>query len=512
MKIIDQIKRIYANPVLLMTVVVLLSFIFFMPIGDDKAKDPSDAQPTPAPAQTETQTEVPVEQPWEATVDTIPTIASKMIPHLLKTHPESNIHYLPFEEVSTFDPATLPAGSLDSLWVEFPPLPKNALRETFTPADIERFKPLFKADGILVCDFNARTLNTTRLLTRIRVIKEQFKVVQLWMTGQNRWQVVASDTPITTQLEAITALLDQPNITEALIQNNIPSPIFLLSSCYTADATVLQVEGEENFMAKCDGRYMIPDFIGCYDAAMPWVVTPNDEEQIYDKILMAMREGRRLAYAKEFSEAIKHNPHDPYLLGLADHERLHASYLMKVGMVDAALSSYNRSFTYAEPALTTVLEAAEVALSTGDPTRAQPYYDLAANFPKDHPAYPLYLRQYLKYLEATGNKLKAEQTAIQLAIAAEDPVERRFYQFEAARIISTLPERADEGIERAKRVLLQTPEGAERQQRIQAYADLMKNTYRIQEGIKTSLYFKAHGTLIPESEIPEGIKKLRHSK
>lgn len=514
MKIIDKIKCLYANPVLLMTTVVLLSFIIFIPL--DKPETPEQAYATtpstsahPKPETPNQKPETPETQPWEATVDTIPLIASKLIPHLLNPQPNASIRHLSTEEHAALSPTTTPPASLDALWVEFPPLPKTLPAETFTAETLTPFLSYLKPTGHLICDFNARTLNTTRLLNRIHALRQHFTHIQLWMTGQNRWQIVGSATPIQTELEAITALLDQPGITEPLLQHNIPSPIFLLSSCYTADATTLQIEGEGNLNAPCDGRYMIQDFIACYDPAMPWVKTPQDDENIYDKIIIAMREGRRLAYAKEFTQALKHNQHDPYLLGLADHERLHATYLMKVGMVDAALASYNRSFSYAEPSLPSILEAADAALASGDPTRAKPYYELASTFPKDNPAYPLYLRKHLHYLEATGDKLTAESTAIQLAMATEDPVERRYYQFEAARIISTLPQRADEGIERAKRVLLQTPDGPERQHRIQAYADLMKNTYRIQEGIKTSLYFKQHGTLIPESEIPEAIRKIR---
>lgn len=515
MKLPTCIQKAYENPVILISIVVLLSFIFFIPLSKDEPT--SEALPLAQPPTLEQPASETVEV--ENTIDAIPRFASQTIPLLLKPSIESRIVALPLSGLScAYGIYELPPlkGSYDAIWIEMPALPKACKEETFTSATIAPYLAYLKADGVLILDFNARTLNTTRLLTRIAVLKATFPSIQLWMTGQNRWQLVASKAPITTSYEAIATLLDREAVATPMFQAGLESPFNLLSSCFTSDAVPLTVDTMPPFDAPCDGRYLLQDFIDCYDATMPWVATPTEGKDLYDEILGAFRLSRRKAYDKDFKGASELNAYDPYLIGLAQNERLNAKYLVKLGKIDAALNAYNLSFTYAAPLISDVLDAADIAMLSGDPTRAKPYYELASVIAKDlspeDPSYTLYLKEHLKYLEATGAKQEAEDLAIRLAIAATTPEERRFYQFEAARICATFPDREDEAIARAKRVLDATPEGDERRARIQAYADLMKLTYRVQEGILIGLYVKKHGTLLPEEEIPEAIRKQRHKK
>jgi tetratricopeptide (TPR) repeat protein len=466
----------------------------------------------------------------ENEIDAIPRFASQSIPLLLKPMINARIAAIPLKNTSCAYSfyATEPLdGQYDALWVEMPALTKDITTETFDSSIIQPYLPFLKEDGILELDFNARSLNTSRLLTRISILKGLLPNVQLWMTGQNRWQLVASKQPITTSYEAIATLFDREEVSTPMYQAGIPSPFALLVSCFTSDATPLMVETMPPFTAPCDGRYLLQDFSACYDYEMPWVITPEEDKDLYNEILGTFRLGRRLAYAKDFKEASKLNAYDPYLIGLAQHERINAKYLVKLGKIDAALNSYNLSFTYAEPLMSDILEAADIAMLSGQPDRAKPYYDMAAdmanNLDKQNPFYTLYLKKHLKYLEATGEKVAAETAAINLALAAETDEERRFYQFEAARIYASFPKtegedendvraREDQALERAKRVLDATPEGDERRQRIQAYADLMKQTYRLQEGILIGLHVKKHGTLISDTELPKQILNQRRKK
>lgn len=506
MKLPSFIKKAYENPMILMSVVAVASFICFVPLKREEKPQPLQQPPCFDILATET-------SDVEAQIDAIPRLASQTIPLLLKPQEDARIAVLPLNTTTCAYShyATLPLnGTYDALWVEFPVISPMVLEEPFTSATIQPYLPFLKADGVLVLDFNARSLNTQRLLTRIQVLKADFPNIQLWMTGQNRWQLVASKQPITTSYEAIATLLDREVVAMPMLQANITTPFELLSSCFTADAIPLMVETPLPFDAPCDGRLLLQDFSGCYDPTMPWVITPEEGKDLYDEILGAFRLARRLAYAKEFKEAVKLNAHDPYLLGLAEHERINAKLLVKLGKIDAALNSYNLSFTYAEPMLVDLLAAANIALLSGQPEKAKPYFELASTFPKDDPGYVFYLKDYFKYLEALGQKNEAENIAIELAMNAETDEDRRFYQFEAARICATFPEREEEALARAKRILDSTPDGPERLQRIQAYADLMKQTYRVQEGILMGLYLKEHGCLIPDEELPEAILKQRH--
>lgn len=510
MKLPAFLKKAYENPMILISVVVLASYILFVPLSGKEKQDATTTTIVQPPLFEVVASET---EELETRIDRIPRLASQTIPLLLRPNGEARIAALPLNgttnEYKCYETPPL-KGTYDALWVELPALPKGTMHETFTSETIKPYLPFLKADGILVLDFNARTLNTNRLLTRIRVLKSHFSQIQLWMTGQNRWQLVASQQPIQTSYNEIATLLDREVIAMPLLQANITSPFELLSSCFTSDAIPLMVEEAVAFDAPCEGRLLLQDFSACYDYIMPWVITPEEDRELYDEILGAYRLSRRLAYAKEFKEATQLNAHDPYLLGLAEHERVNAQLLVKLGKIDAALNSYNLSFTYAEPMLLDVLDAANIALLSGKPERAKPYYEMAQSFPKDDPNYPLFLRDYLKYLEATGAKIEAENTAIQLAISATTDEDRRWYQFEAARICASFPEREEEALARAKRILDDTPEGTdEHRQRIQAYADIMKKTYRVQEGILVGLYVKEHGTLIPDEKLPEAILKQR---
>lgn len=525
MKMPSFLKKAYENPMILISVAVLASFIIFIPLDNDSPT--SEPQPVPMAKPTIVSKAMPQLPTFENTrpektreieakIDTVPRLASQTIPLLLKPKVGASIAAIPLKGTTCAytSYATLPLNSTyDALWIEMPSLTQEATKETFTSETIKPYLSFLKEDGILVLDFNARSLNTNRLLTRIGALKSHFTTIQLWMTGQNRWQLVGSKHPIQTHYEDLAALLDRNDVAMPLLQANITTPFDLLSSCFTCDAIPLTVETPVAFDASCDGRFLLQDFISCYDNTMPWVITPQEDQELYNEILGALRFARRLAYAKEFKESLKLNAHDPYLIGLAEHERINAQLLVKLGKIDAALNSYNLSFTYAEPMLIDILDAAKIALASGQPERAKPYYELAEKFPKDDPGYDLYLRDYLKYLEAIGNIVEAENTAIRIAMQPNiSETDRRFYQFEAARISASVPDREEEALTRAKRILDATPEGPERTQRIQAYADVMKKTYRVQEGILIGLYVKEHGTLIPDKELPEAILKQRTRK
>lgn len=447
-------------------------------------------------------------------LDEASLLASQLIPTLLRPAPNARIAARPqagAPALPTYETGTL-KGLYDALWVELPPawLPEEA--DYFGAGALEAALDHLKEDGLLVYALDARALDARMLVERLGALRKHLPHAQLWMTGLNQWQIVASRKPITADFTALADLLDRPDVASALATANLLSPVFLLPSCVSADPAALEAalhepippriprrehrHARELLFDGLGGRRLLADFARVYDTEMPWVTVPEATAGETRPILLALREARRKAMLGDYRDASKANPTDPFLLGLADRELRAARDLEKLAEHQQALQGYVRAFALAQPSLPAVLEAAAVARRAGKPERAEPFYRLAGELAPE--ALP-YLIQYADFLFEAGRYAEAEPLARRVVTASRSAADIAASRFFEARCIARQKGREAEGL-RLARLIAATVEGKEEKDRyIPAYGQLLIDLGRFVDGVSVKRHYQAYDELLPKA-------------
>lgn len=447
-------------------------------------------------------------------LDEASLLAAQLLPTLLRPAPEARIAVRPqagAPALPTYETGAL-KGLYDALWVELPPawVPDEA--DHFGASALDAALSHLKEDGLLIYALDARALDARMVVERLGLLRKSLPHAQLWMTGLNHWQIVASRKPITADFSALADLLDRPDVALALARANLLSPVFLLPSCVSADPAALEAALQEPIPPRIPrrehrharellfdglgGRRLLADFARVYEAEMPWVIVPEATAGETRPILLALREARRKAMLGDYRDAAKANPTDPFLLGLADRELRAARDLEKLAEHQQALQGYIRAFALAQPSLPAVLEAATVARRAGKPERAEPFYRLAGELAPD--ALP-YLIQYADFLFEAGRYAEAEALAKRVVAASRTPADIAASRFFEARCVARQRGREAEGL-RMARLIAATVEGKEEQDRyIPAYGQLLIDLGRFVDGVNVKRHYQAYAELLPKA-------------
>lgn len=445
-------------------------------------------------------------------LDEASCLASQLIPAILRPTPKARIAVRPqagAPALPSYETGAL-KGLYDALWVELPPawLPEEA--DYFGAAALDAALGHLREDGLLIYALDARALDAHMLLERLGALRTRLPHAQLWMTGINQWQIVASRKPITTDFAAVADLLDRPEVSTALAAANLLSPVFLLPSCVSATPSAIEAALQEPIPPRIPhrehrharallfdglgGRRLLADFAGVYDAEMPWVTVPDATASETRQILLALREARRKAMLGDYREASRGNPTDPFLLGLADRELRAARDLEKLAEHRQALQGYARAFALAQPGLPAVLEAAAVARKAGQPERAAPFYRLAGELAPD--ALP-YLIQYADFLFESNRYAEAEALARRIVKASRTPADIASSRFFEARCIARQKGREAEGLRMARLIAATVDGKGEKDRYVPAYGQLLIDLGRFVDGVSVKRHYQAYGELLP---------------
>lgn len=446
-------------------------------------------------------------------LDEASLFASQFIPTLLRPAAEARIAVRPqagAPALPTYETGTL-RGQYDALWVELPPawLPEEA--DYFGAAALDAALSHLKDNGLLVYDLDARVLDARMIMERLGVLRAHLPHAQLWMTGVNRWQIVASRQPIAADFAAIVDLLDRPAVATALASVNLLSPVFLLPSCVSADPAAIEAalqdpiapripRGEHRHARKLlfdglGGQRLLADFANVYETEMPWVSVPEATATETRQVLLALREARRKAMLGDYRDASRGNPTDPFLLGLADRELRSARDLEKIAEHRQALEGYARAFALAQPSLPAVLEAATVARKAGRPDRAEPFYRLAGELAPE--ALP-YLIQYADFLFEAKRYAEAEPLVRQVVEASRTPEDIAASRFFEARCIAHQKGREAEGLRMARLIAATVSTKEEKDRYIPAYGQLLIDVGRFVDGVGVKRHYQAYAELLPK--------------
>ncbi len=442
-------------------------------------------------------------------------LASQLIPTLLRPNPQARIAartqagdpYLPTYETGKLK------GLYDALWIAVPPAWLAEETDFFGANALETVRSHLKEDGILVYDLDARALDARMLLERLSIIRKRFPYAQLWMTGLNSWQIVASAKPITANFSTIADLPDLRKVGTALTMVGLHSPIFLLSSCVCSDPATLDAalqetippripRGEHRHARKLlfDGRQgwrLLADFARVYDTEMPWVAVPDETASETRTILLALREARRKAMLGDFRESSKANPTDPFVLGLADRELRAARDHEKLAEHQQALDAYARAFALAQPALLDVWNAAEIARKAGLHERCEAFYRLAHELDPENLHTQVHFADFLLEIGRYAEAEKLAQRVIKTSRAPEDLASARFFE---SRCIAHQTGRATEGLQKARTIAANATTPETKAVYIPAYGQLLIDVGHIIDGVKVKRHYQAHGELLPKAE------------
>ncbi len=455
-----------------------------------------------------------------AGVDEAALAASQLIPTLLKpapnariaARPETGAPLLPTYEIDRLK------GLYDAIWVEVPPAWVADERDYFGAAAMDATRSHLAEDGILVYDLDARALDAAALMTRSGALRRHFEHVQLWMTGPNRWQLVASRQPIAVALNELSAVLDRPAVAAVFARARLGAPITLIPCCMVSDVRRLEEALAEPIAPRVprgsaraarrllfDGvgaRRLIAPFAAFYDAESPWVTVPDATAAELRTVIAALRQARRYALEGKYPLATKANPRDPYLLCLADRALSNARAFEKLAEHEEALRSYGTAFALTEPRPADVLAAADVARATGKPGRADPYYALAAQLAPDDLDV---LTRHGAYLLETDRPAEAERQASRaLRIAARDnlPALVTRLRFLLATCVARQEGRRAEGLALARRVAAEAATPEDKATYIPAYGQLLIDSGRAVEGVRVKQYYQVYQELMPEEPQP----------
>lgn len=83
-------------------------------------------------------------------------------------------------------------GQYDVLWVEVPPAWQSEERDYFDKGVVKSLLETVNENGYLIYHMDIRPLTLTALLTRAEALALHFPYIQLWVTSETHWQLVAS--------------------------------------------------------------------------------------------------------------------------------------------------------------------------------------------------------------------------------------------------------------------------------------------------------------------------------
>lgn len=449
----------------------------------------------------------------KAGMDVAPRALAQLLPTLLKPAPNARIacrtqDLAAAPLLSTYETGKL-AGLYDALWVELPPAYLAEERDFFGSGALKAAQDHLKPDGLLVYALDAHALDARMLFERLGILQARFPHLQLWCTGPNHWQLVASRAPITLELNALSAIADRPEVARCLELFRLNAPITLLSSCLVDDAAKLQSALAEPIPAKLprsepaharallfnrdNVRELCSAFANHVDAKMPWFHVPEALAADLEPVLEVLRQGRIAALRGDYAKATEINGQDPFLQALADRELSTARAWETLAEHDKALAAYLSAFKLAQPSLSDLLAAAKIAQSSATPERARPFYSLAENL---FPEAPAYLGQYADYLLENKHYAEAEQV---LRRALEADAERPFLaqlplRFSLARAVTLQPNRSHEGLTAA-----------------QVLVEALLARHAKEDAALCEEYAIAYGNLLIEAGFPrEGVNLKRH--
>ncbi len=459
-----------------------------------------------------------------AGMDEASLVASQAIALLLKPNPDARIVARPIigsPAFSTFETDEL-KGKCDALWIELPPAWLATEQGYFsTGAMATAMEHLFE-NGILIYDMDARPLDEEMLRRRAAILRTKFPHVQLWMTGLNRWQLVASRQPILTSLAAIDTLCDRETVMAPLFVANIDTPMTLLACCLVADTATLEhnrdavdvdlrfrerTYARKNLFTRGGGRALAEAILPYYTNGMPWIQTQDDAETELLLFLADAAKVKLAGLAKANQETLQHYidageviENDPEFLDKATRDYKTAQDLEKLGKYAEALELYATAMTYAQPDLAQALHAADLAQKCRKFDLAEQFYRVAADIDDSNTNY---LKCHINFLRETGQYKQAEKECLQLLrlLAGEAPEEVRLARFWLGVCIVMQPERETEGIRVLRRLVaqLQTPE--EKAAYIPAYGQLLIDMGHFVEGRNIRRHFEETGTLLPASDL-----------
>ncbi|MEG1552111.1 MAG: hypothetical protein RR982_01725 [Kiritimatiellia bacterium] len=445
--------------------------------------------------------------------DTASSFASQLIPTLLKPQTNARIAVRLLaggEALPTYDVNEL-KGQYDALYVELPPAWVTSERDYFGTAALDAALTHLFQDGVLVYAMDARCLDARMMMERVAILRQRFGNVQLWMTGRDQWQLVASRSPITTDFVAVSTLLDRPELAHALFAAEIDTAISLFS-CFIAEASALdkalaepispEIRPRESTLARkllFDGigsQRLSKEFEPFRDYEMSWVKVPTESGEDLRAVLKVLQTARHLAIEGKLKEASEMNPCDPYLLGLADREISNARAWEKLAEHEKAIASYLSAFAIAKPSLIDVLAAASIVEETRTPERAELLYKLAHDLAPDNMAY---LFQYMSFLKNRKQYVKAQQIADRVVcLAGSLDLATRAMLFSAQMVVQQ--GRVKEGLETARQLAEAAQTSVDKDYFILAYAQLLIDTGSPVLGINVKRHYAAYHELLPQKE------------
>lgn len=446
-------------------------------------------------------------------VDSASQTASQLIPVLLRPDASARIAIRTQANdplLSTFEIGSL-KGLYDAIWVELPPAWMPEERDFFKTAALEAVLSHLNETGLLVYVLDGQALDAKMLMTRIAILKTRFPFVQIWMTGLNQWQLVASRKAIRADFEAISALSDRPEVALALLKVNIEAPVTLLACCLIADTAHLEkqlIEPVQPKLQRSEAKYarrllfdgqgsqrLIDALIHQTDDNMPWVDLPNELETSVRPVLQLLCYARTLALEGNYSKASEINPCDPFLLGLADREIVTAQDWEKMAEHRHALASYASAFAIAKPRIGDVLDAALIAQRSEKPDTARPYYRLAMELdPENLRA----LVQYAHYLYENNCPQDAVKIAKAILAQVNTPEETTVWEFFIAQCLTLQKGHEKEGLKQAYNIAVKAKTTDEKDRYIPAYAQLLINTGEIVRGVRIKRHYRVYNELLPE--------------
>ncbi len=441
--------------------------------------------------------------------------AAQFIPALLKPAPNARVAVRLIAEaplLPSYETGKL-KGLYDAIFVELPPAWMPEEQDFFRAAALSAVLGNLQESGVLVYALDARALDDRMVMERVAILRSQFEFVQVWMTGLNDWQLVASRKPITANLEELLALYDRPDVAEALLRARLGAPVTLLPCCLAADARTLEAALAEPIKPRLprrehlrarrllfDGvgaRRLLASFAPLYDVEMPWVSVPSEAEAEFRELLGALRVARRQALEGKFAEAGRLNPLDPFLQSLADRELSAARAFEKLADTENALKAYNSAFALTLPRVSDVLAAAELAKGTGKAERAEPYFRLAGSLSPDDldylTAYAAFLLKGKRFAEAE----RVSTAALRQAAEAEPPLLARL-RFLVATCVAHQAGREAEGLALARRVAAEAVGKPEKDIYVPAYGQLLIDVGHAKAGLAVKFHYQAYGELLPQ--------------
>ena len=446
-------------------------------------------------------------------IDEAARTASQLLPLLLRPQPSARIAARPAvgaPRIPTYETGEL-KGLYDAIWVDVPPAWIAGERDYFGTTALHSVTDHLKEDGLLIYVLDARALDSLSFMIRYKALNAVFPYIQIWMTGLNDWQLVASRKPITLSFPAMASLMERPGVVALLESVGIPAPIYLLPSCIASDTKKILGALEKDIPSKLprfsatagrrllfDGagsRRLLKDFASVYEDEMPWIDIPAEIRSDVNPILASLRAARKEAMNGKPAEASRLNPNDTFLMGMYDRDISSARSLEKLADHGNALRFYASAFGYVRPKLHDVLDAANIAHRSVSPAKAEPFYTLAERLSPDS---PLFLTQYAAFLYETKRFKRAEDLGrriLKQSVGTADNARSRFF---IARCIAQQPGRMDEGVKMGRFVtemMAEDPKTAA--DFVNAYGNMLIECGRALDGVAVKRHFRAYGKLLP---------------